>query len=105
VKASQSGILLLFQERLAAVGFFAELANHFFNWNGYIKKRYRENKKAPYCSPYKHFAWKLPESLAMWKMCNFKGWRTWCATENSWERPRSLILIGASHSGKIEWTR
>lgn len=91
-------------EALANEGFSADFADHFTQWNGYIKRRYIENRKEIY-QPDPNQIFILPEALAMWKMCNFDGWRTWCATNNEWERPRSLILIGESRSGKTQWAR
>lgn len=90
--------------RLAEDGFSNELANHFNNWNGYIKKIFIEGKKPVYKSN-PLYQWKLPESLAMWKHSCFIGWQTLMATENEWFRPRSLVLIGPSRSGKTEWAR
>lgn len=91
--------------RLAEDGFSARFANHFNNWIAYIRRRYPETRPEIYRSQYSHFNWKLPESLRMWKISCFEGYFTLMLTENEWYRPRSLVLIGPSRSGKTEWAR
>lgn len=92
-------------QRLADDGFSNEFANHYFNWNGYIKRRFIEDRRQPYVNDGLLLPWKLPETLAIWHMSCFEGWFTWCATNNAWERPRSLVLVGPSRSGKTQWAR
>ena len=92
-------------ERLAQDGFSARFANHFNNWISYIRRRYQETRRIPFRSDFLHSSWKLPEALVMWKMSCLDGWKTMCISNNEWHRPRSLILIGPSRSGKTEWAR
>lgn len=89
--------------RLADEGFSADLANHFFNWNAYIKRMFIEEPRLPYV-PNPNYRFKLPESLAIWQHVQFNGWMQMLTTDG-WFRPRSLVLIGPSRCGKTEWAR
>ncbi|ORX44058.1 hypothetical protein BCR36DRAFT_373539 [Piromyces finnis] len=91
--------------RLHEEGFASRFANHFSNWIAYIKKMFPTEPKAEYISPYTQGDFKLPEELAMWKLCYFQGWLENLRRYGEWSRPQSLILIGPSRSGKTEWAR
>ena len=92
-------------DRLIADGFAGELANRFFNWNGFINKAFPKRPEIPY-QPNPNYRFILPEELTMWKF-TFMGWIDSVLKQKcvDWYRPRSLILIGASRSGKTEWAR
>lgn len=91
--------------RLISDGFANELANHYFNWAGFIKKTFREKDKTPY-QPNLDFRWNLPENLSMWSY-TFMGWIDGVLKmkRTPWHRPNSLVLIGPSRTGKTEWAR
>lgn len=93
-------------ERIAMDGFSQMFADHFFNWQGYIKRRFIEAPPIPYISPYTSNDFKLPEMLRMW-LFTFNGWIDCTLRLKSlpWTRPNSLVLIGPSRTGKTEWAR
>lgn len=89
-------------DQLINDGFASKLANRYFNWSGFIKAKFPSRPKDEYV-PNEDFTWNLPEELTMWKY-QFKGWMDLYKT-GYWTRPKSLILIGPSRSGKTEWAR
>lgn len=91
--------------RLIVDGWAAKLANRYFNWAGFIKNVFPTRPNIPY-TPNPSFRFILPEELTLWKF-QFQGWIDAVLKNHSmqWYRPRSLVLIGPSRSGKTEWAR
>lgn len=91
--------------RLRADGFSAMYANRYYNWTGFINATYPKKPRNTYlANPDYHFM--LPANLALWKACSFDIFITnVLRNKEPWYRPKSLVLIGASRTGKTEWAR
>lgn len=83
--------------RLLEDGYATEYANHYTQWSGFIKATFKEEPKTPYIHD-DTLVFNLPESLAMWMNFYFRGW-------DGYSRPKSLILVGGSRTGKTTWAR
>ena len=91
-------------KRLRADGWSASFANRFFNWSGFIKATFPSRDKEVY-KPNPSYKFLLPSALCLWKACCFDVWIEAMKRGDPWYRPRNLVLIGPTRSGKTEWAR
>lgn len=84
-------------QRLLESEWCSKYFDKYFNWSAAIKKFFPAEKPAAYQpDPEHHFF--PPADLCMWKEFYLDGW-------DGKSRPRSLVLIGPSRTGKTCWAR